>query len=432
MKENEKILILKTLLKVTFIMIFISVGLKLLGLNIFEADRNNKILLNISTFIEKNNLKNIIDCLLLLVQNFIVFRLCCKNKNIKVYYVAAIIATLITLLSQFLLFGIGEAKNTSLAGLLYYICTFLILIVFPIIIDIRIKYNIKHKSKIKNILNSIITRIKRPLFILLIITIYQITVMFLREITYIQFYESIYNFLLNFDYTILLLSTYYLFLKKETNIELKSSPLFSVNKFLNKKISFEEIKNMVVSFQEFRKKFKESNKTDKIIVIIYLFFTILSELINLGIVIFVAYLNHAIIESFFIITSFLISRKVFGAFHLDSAIKCWLVSNVSFFILSKLTINVGITYVVPILCGISLAYITSKFIKDKNKELYKGIRENDLLDICENKKLTKIELEILKKYYCEGLNIDKLTFTYHYSRAQLYRYKSNAEKKIMA
>ena len=44
--------------------------------------------------------------------------------------------------------------------------------------------------------------------------------------------------------------------------------------------------------------------------------------------------------------------------------------------------------------------------------------------------ITTLEIEILKKFYCENMNINKMTFMFHYSRAQLYRYKSNAEKKL--
>ena len=58
------------------------------------------------------------------------------------------------------------------------------------------------------------------------------------------------------------------------------------------------------------------------------------------------------------------------------------------------------------------------------------MNKKDLQEIVADKKLTSLEYEILEKYYCEGVNMNKLTFVYHYSRAQLYRYKTNAEKKI--
>ncbi len=260
--------------------------------------------------------------------------------------------------------------------------------------------------------------------------IYQFAVMFLRNFTFGAATGALYDIILNFDYTILLIATYYLSIKKETHVELKGCFDFNIPKVLNESLSRDEIKVLLNNFKVFKERFKESSKEDKITIVLYIFFSTLSELINISLVIFIAYINDVTIECLFIITSFLISRKVFGAFHLNSAIKCWMLSNISFYILSKLTISVGVTYVIPVFFGIALSYITSKFIKKNNKNSYKGISEKDLEDIIKNKKLTTLEIEILKKFYCENMNINKMTFIFHYSRAQLYRYKSNAEKKL--
>jgi hypothetical protein len=428
MEENDKVLILKLLLKATFVLLFISVALKLLGLNVFGIDTSNAILNNIAGFLDATHIKMILDSILLLVQYYIFFRLSCINNNKEIILIFSTITTLLIFFMQFFIFKVGNYVPTKIENIVYYLLIVFTTVCLPLIIDA--KENIKIK-KIKNTFYKIITRLKLPIFYTITVSLYQIIIMFIRNISYTQLPETLYDIILNFDYTILLLATYYLKIKNATNISLNNSQFdFSLTKFLNEQLSIDEIKMFVLKIKDFNKKFKGSNKTDKVIVVLYIFFATLSELINLFLIIFIAYLNHAMIECFFIITSFFISRKVFGAFHLDSAIKCWMLSNVSFYLLSKLTINVGITFVVPILCGIALAYITSKFIKKNNKELYKGMSERDLIEITQDKKLTKLEFEILKKYYCEGANINKLTFIYHYSRAQLYRYKSNAEKKI--
>lgn len=419
MKEKDKILILKLLLKATFVLLFVSLFLKILGLNIFGVDTSNAILVNISNFLDNSLLKFILDFILLIVQNFLFFKLCTKSNGIKKQlFFSIILSILIILLQRFLYY----LNNMTIYSIVYYCITFVLLILTAIIIDFKILcYN-------KNTINKMI---KKCVFYIFLCSLYQVIILYLRNITYSQILDSMYDLILNFDYTILLMATYYLKMKKEFNIEKIKTDDYSLTKILNERLSFDEIKIMVIKFNDFKKHFKESNKTDKIVIILYLFFSILSEIINVSLVIFVAYLNNVIIECLFIITSFLISRKVFGAFHLNSAIKCWLLSNISFYLLSKLSFNVSISFVIPVFCGILLAYITSKFIKKNNKDLYKGMLEKDLKEIVKDKKLTKLEYEILKNYYCDDVNMNKLTFVFHYSRAQLYRYKTNAEKKIV-
>ena len=425
MKENDKVLILKLLLKATFILLAISVMLKLLGLNAFGANTSNKILIDISDFIDKYYLKNIIDCSLLIVHYFIFFKLICKNKNNLIIFIFTIISLILTIILQYIFFGTGNIYISQNKYFIYFLYTLCILIVLPILIDII------GKNKIKNInINSVFNLFKKQLFYIFLLTIYQILVMFLRNVTFGAAIGSLYDIILNFDYTILLISTYIIYIKSYTKVNINSCLEFNIPNIINEKISYDKIKTIIIKFKEFNKKFKESSKEDKITIVLYIIFSTISELVNLSLVIFIAYINKATIECLFIITSFLISRKIFGAFHLNSAIKCWMLSNISFYILSKLSVSIGTTYVIPILCGIGLSYVTSKFIKKNSKCLYKGMKEKYLEELSENKKLTKLEFEILKNYYCQNINVDKMTFTFHYSRAQLYRYKSNAETKI--
>ena len=431
MKNNEKILIAKSLLKITFIMLCISTALKLLGLNIFDVDRGNKILLFISKFISKYNLSMTIDFLLLLIQAYIFFRISCQNQNKKIYYISAVLITALTIIFQNLIYFNFYLGGSQISLIIYFLFTFVLLIIFAVLIDVKIKIPIKlTDNSFKNFVLKFSSRIKRPISILLVLSLYQLIVMFVRDITYIARYDNLYSFLLNFDYIILLLVSYYLFLKKETDSNLMSNFDFSTTRFLNEKPSVTDIKEMVNVVKEKYLAFKNSTKSEKIIIIVYIFFFILSELFNLAIIVFVAYLNHAIVECFFIVIAFSISRKVFGALHLDSAIKCWIVSNVSFFILNKITLNVGVTFVVPILCGISLSYITSKFIKQTSKSLYRGMPEKDLLKLCKKKKLNKLETDILIDFYCNRYSIVKLTHKYNYSKTMIHEHKQKAIKKI--
>lgn len=424
--ETEKILIMKSLLKITFIMICVSFVLKILGLDVFAADKSNKALILICNFIDKANLKVILDLIMLMLQSYIFLRLSCNNKNITVYYITAIIASVIALFSQYIIFSKLNLNNPSVETFIYFIFSFTFLILLTILIDIKIK------NKEKNIIKKFFQKIKKPTLILITLTIYQIIVMFLRNITYNEAYDTLYNLLLNFDYIILLLATYYLFLNKETNVALSNSFDFTLPKMLNEKPDIENIRTSITNLNKKIKKFKKMKKTEKITIIIYVFLFILSELFNLAIIILVAYLNHAVIECLFILSSFLITKKIFGAFHFDSAIKCWIVSNLAFFFLNTITLNVGITFAVPILIGIGLSYFTSKFIKQINTTPYYGMPENDLLFICKSKNLNTLETNILNDFYCKRLNSNKISIKHNYSRATIFRIKSKALKKLEA
>lgn len=305
------------------------------------------------------------------------------------------------------------------------------MILFPLIIDIRVKYstNLK-KTAITKFFITLWRRIQRPVLITLILSIYQILVMFLRNITYIETYSTLYKFLLNFDYTILLLATYFLFLKRGTSVELQSVFDLSLPKLLDEFPSVEDIEIKLSNIKKNYVKWKAKSKFKKTVDIIYIILYMISELFNLGLIVLVASLNHALIECLFVITSFLISKKVFGAFHFSSAWKCWVVSNLSFFILNKITINAGITITVPILCGITLSYITSRFIKKTNIAPYRGISKEELKKICKDKGLTKIEYDILEDFYCERYTIIKLTHIHNYCRAAIFKYKGSALKKL--
>ena len=115
MKEKDKLLFAKLLLKITLVMILVSVGLKLLGFNYFEADQNNKIFLFIANIADyefsifgykDNHIKGILIILMMFIQAFIIFRLSCKNKNMKVYYFTALLFTAVGLFTQIFIYDI--------------------------------------------------------------------------------------------------------------------------------------------------------------------------------------------------------------------------------------------------------------------------------------------------------------------------------------
>lgn len=427
MNEKDKVIIAKLLLKITFIMIVISVGFKMLGFNWFDADYSNKILVGFSNFINNYRFyqsRAIINFILLFIQSFIFFKLSCKNKNKKTYVISSFMLIIITLIFQILLTDFVYPTNENLANLLYSIFSLISHISIAMLIDIKQDY--KNKIFLKNLFN----RIKKPLKIFILLTIYQVISMFLRSLTPTDKYDVLYNFLLNFDYTILLIATYYLHLKNEYKLKIKNIFEFELIKMLNNKIDKSEIKVFVEKTKLNFEEFKKQEKVDKIVFILYVIFFIIQELMTLSLLIFIALINNYIIECLFIVIAFLISKQVFGAFHFKSFILCFFVSNTTFFVLSKLTMDVSSTFVIPILCGIMLSYIASRFIKEKDITPYRGIPKEDLDKICKEKKLNKMETNILIDYYSNRDNLNKIAIKYNYSDRSIQRIKLKALQKI--
>ena len=71
--------------------------------------------------------------------------------------------------------------------------------------------------------------------------------------------------------------------------------------------------------------------------------------------------------------------------------------------------KVEYSYVIPILFGIILSYIASRFIKKQNITPYRGMPEEDLAELFENKSLNKVEKNILVDFYCHRMSIIKIT-----------------------
>ena len=179
------------------------------------------------------------------------------------------------------------------------------------------------------------------------------------------------NLLLNFDYIIILIIIYKLYFMKGVNelwiylAEASSSLLKKMN-----------LKKLLKKLQSSLHKFKKQNKETKLTIIIYLFLSLIWNVATLVLILLIATLNHTFIECIFILTSFWLSKKVFGkAFHLKSMIQCFIVSNLTYYVLNRITTPLGISIFVPIMLGVGLSYFTSKLVKKTYKPLYKGIPE---------------------------------------------------------
>ncbi len=423
MIEKDKVIIAKLVLKITLIMIIVSAFIKLLGFNLFEANYQNSILNFIEPIFSNSNVKGIFNGILLFLQTFVIFRIHCKKINFNSLLIIVIFITLFTIFSQILIYDLYyTSENYNLYNTIYNLFSFSILIIPVFIINF---------IKLKNYKKTLLSLVALMGF-LFVIFLYQLIVIFLRSIITTDFYDSIYNFLLNFDYMILLLLTFYIYIKSEYKIISKNKLEFSFLKFLNERPNKNDIKYKLDSLSKNYKDFKKQTRATKIAFILYIIFFAIQECLTLGLLIFIANLNNYLIECVFIMTAFMISKKVFGAFHFKSFILCFFISNITFFILSSLTLEVNLTFVVPVLCGVLLSYFASKFIKKNDVTPYRGMSEDDLKPICKNKKLNELETNVLIDFYCKRDNVEKIAFKYHYSDRSIQRIKFKALQKVEA
>lgn len=146
----------------------------------------------------------------------------------------------------------------------------------------------------------------------------------------------------------------------------------------------------------------------------------------------IATLNETFIECIFILSSFWINKGVFGkAFHLKKASTCFIVSSLSYYILNRLTWNIGITFLIPIILGISLSYITSKFMARKEcMYLYRGINENDFYNLINKVTSNKEHIEICKMYYVDKESNVKVAMKFNYSEINIKKIKQKINNKI--
>ena len=228
-KDKDKLIIAKLLLKITVIMLIISVCLKLVGFNLFETNYNSALLDLITKVIDTPLKKGLMDSFLLFIQYFVILKISCLNKKSMPYFIISVLFSAASIITQVLLFDFVYGVNPNLANILYFSSSFLYLILATFIIDFKFILMDKLKCVFRLIKNILLSAV--------LISIYQMIVLFLKNIIPSNRYDLVYDFLLNFDYILLLLFTYYFHLKNKTKV---NNDFLFVIKILNNKLEKED------------------------------------------------------------------------------------------------------------------------------------------------------------------------------------------------
>ena len=111
--------------------------------------------------------------------------------------------------------------------------------------------------------------------------------------------------------------------------------------------------------------------------------------------------------------------------------QCFVVSNLTYYVLNRITTPLGISIFVPILLGVGLSYITSKLVKKTYKPLYRGMPK----ELFEETILKVTDKNSTKYNVCYDFYINKesdisLSFKYNYSVVGIRKIKDRINSEI--
>lgn len=316
-----------------------------------------------------------------------------------------------------------------------YKFNFEIIIVPTIIIIgtcILYKYNIQNYYPIYNMIILFIYFVIKKAKLNRIIKVFVINILIQMLSSVIRNYDAqnyitVVNSIMNIDYYIMLIIWYKL--EKQGGVQ-------QCQEISQEVYSFSQMKaNLLKSLTKLQKNlhnFKKLDKVSKLTFIIYFVLSLFWNTLSVIVVLFVARLNDTFIECIFILTSFWLSKRIFGkAFHLSSMSQCFIVSNLTYYFLNRITTPLGISIFVPIMLGVGLSYFTSKLVKKTYKPLYKGMPK----ELFEETILKVVDKDSDKYKICYDYFVNKqsalyLSGKYNYTEAGIRKIKDRVNNKI--
>ena len=268
--------------------------------------------------------------------------------------------------------------------------------------------------------------LKRFFIVIGLTMLFQLISMFTRASYSIEYVSNpIINIILNLDYFILMLIVYKInFTKGDEKI---CGCQVEVGSSLLKKKSYSNL------LENFLKNYSNSSKQEKAAIIIYLLLSLFWNLFTIFVVVLVAILNNTLIECIFIMTSFWISKKTFGKpYHLKSMIGCFALSNITYYVLNRITSPIGISIAIPIMLGVGLSYVTSKLVKNI-KPLYKGMSEEEFEStILKVVRKDSHKYKICYDFFVKKENAIILGYKYNYTESGIRKITSRVNDSIKA
>lgn len=401
-KDLDKLL--SSTLKTYSIILIGTFIVKLFGVDYFGLDTGNEIIVWIDNFINRFHLEMVWYGITLYIYTYIILSISCvdNSKRMKIFTLCILPPCLI----------IQQLKTTFNIPMLFIFTDLLWLFMLSMV---YIKIIKRDKIEKHNIANYWIYMGISFIFQLISVSIRDV------EITN-QNSFSIY-FLLNFDYIILNIIAYKLFfLKGGTSLWAVVVGLFSHLLAL--------LESFPTKLQNFYLNNKSKSRFEKISNSIYIPLFILWNIFTLIVVLFIATLNHTFAECIIILCSFWINKRTFGeAFHMPTAFSCFVVSNLTYYALNRITIPAGISLIISVILGIALCYVTSKFVK--TKKLYRGMSLNEynsnVLNLYDEE---SVYYQIGKLFYVDRYSEQWIATKLAYSVPSIQKKKYELKRKV--
>ena len=397
MKQDLEKLCSTTIVTYVFVLC-VTLIIKIIGLDYFGLEISNPFIFKISKLIQSNCIvNNIIYFIPLIFNHYIVTSIICNDKSKRLIKYNLLFLPIFYLLEVFKLQLFG---NFSILVELLYFFIFILM------------YN-------KTINKQIIIKFIKVMLFVLFIQLFSVFTRVNYSMEYIT--NPITNVILNLDYIITLIIMYKLnFMKGDEKL---CSYQVVQSSFLRQQTS---LKNSVKRLQ-----IKSLNKKDKFIFILTWILYIIWNLFTVFIILLVAKINGTIIECIFILTSFWLNKRVFGkAFHMKNAYQCFIVSNLTYYCLNRITVHLQISMLIPIILGISLSYFTSKLVKKNEKKLYRGMSEEELKYYLTKVTNNKLDYKICKLFYVDRYSELKIANITNYSIENIKKRKKIINDKI--
>lgn len=406
MKKDIDKLLSRTLFTY-FTILFVIFILKMFGLNYFGLDTGNKLVNKINDFILYWRLENVWYAITLYINGYVIFSITC-NDNSKRMKIFTLMCVPLFILVQIL----KTSSNFSTIGI---IIDLLYLFILSLCYIVFIRKNKIHKYNVGNYW-----------LLVVIMNVFQIISITTRDMTVKRITDnSIIANLISFDFIILCIMTQRLYFIKGGN----SLWVMVHSSFSGLLISLKQLqRKFLKSYQNSKPKKQEDELAYKIYIVLfwlYNFFTVL-------VVLFIATINDTFIECIFILSSFWINKGVFGKpFHLKKASTCFIVSSLSYYVLNRLTWKIGISFLIPIILGIALSYITSLFMaRRENIYLYRGMPLDKFYELITRVTSNQEHIDICKRFYVDKESNLKIAISLNYSEINIKKIKQKINKKI--
>lgn len=404
-KDLDKIL--SRTLFTYFSILFVVFTLKLFGINYFGLDTNNELISNINNFIKYWRIEYIWYTITLFVNTYIILAITC-NDNTKRMFDFTLLTMPLNMFIQFLKSKIDLPYMFVFSDLLY-------LFILSLCYIKIVKRDKVHRENVSNYW-----------FFMGINFIFQLISLLTRDITIGYHTDSlIKSLIMNIDYFTLLIISYKLYFIKGgkdlwVGVLGYSSDLLVSLRNLPEKLQ--------KSYSLAKPKDRVDELTNKIYIVLfwlYNFFTVL-------VVLLIATINHTFIECIFMLSSFWINKGVFGKpLHLRKASHCFIVSSLSYYVLNRLTWSINISFLVPVILGITLSYITARFMaRQENLYLYRGMSLDSFYELITKVTNNEEHIEICKRYYVDKESNLKIALHFNYSEINIKKIKQKINKKI--